>query len=160
MRKVIFLDRDGVINKERGEYTFKVADFEINEGVIEFLKLAKTKEYEFIIITNQGGISKEIYNHNDVNIVHEFMLTKFKQVGIDILSIYYCPHHSENENCICRKPKSQLLEKSIARFSIDKSLSFFIGDSERDVEAAKNAGIKGVKIEPNSNLMLLKNNLI
>jgi len=160
MRKVIFLDRDGVINKERGKYTFKITDFEINEGVFDFLKIAQNKGYEFVVITNQGGISKKIYNHKDVNIVHEFMLTKFKQVGIDILSIYYCPHHSENENCICRKPKSQLLEKSIARFSIDKSLSFFIGDSERDVEAAKNVGMKGIKIESNSNLMQLKNNLI
>lgn len=160
MKKVIFLDRDGVINKERGDYTYKVENFIINDGVVEFMQFAQNKGFEFIVITNQGGISKKIYNHKDTNLVHEFMVTKLKQVGINILSIYYCPHHSEIEKCICRKPNSLLIEKALARFNINKSKSFFIGDSDRDVEAAKNIDVRGIKIEPNSSLMQLKNNIV
>jgi D-glycero-D-manno-heptose 1,7-bisphosphate phosphatase len=152
MRKVIFLDRDGVINKERGEYTYKVTDFIINEGVINFLKSVQGIGFDLIIITNQGGISKGIYNKNDVCLVHDHMLTLFKKEGITILDIYYCPHHSDLEKCICRKPDSLMLEKAIARFNIDKSLSFMIGDSQRDIEAATKAGIKSFKIESNTNL--------
>lgn len=159
MRKVIFLDRDGVINKERGDYTYKVSDFELNEGLIEFLLFAQQKGYEFIIITNQGGISKKIYNHNDVNLVHKFMLSKLKQANIKILSIYYCPHHSDNEKCICRKPDSLLIEKAIARFEVNKSTSFFIGDSKRDIAAALKADIKGYLIPPNTSLLHLKNKI-
>lgn len=159
MRKVIFLDRDGVINKERGAYTFKITDFEINEGVVDFLKLAQEKGFEFIVITNQGGISKGIYNKNDVHLVHAHMLTQFKKEGITILEIYYCPHHSDIEQCICRKPDSLLLEKAIARFNVDKTVSFMIGDSQRDIDAATKVGVKSFKIEPNTNLKQLKNYL-
>lgn len=159
MRKVIFLDRDGVINKERGEYTYKIADFKINEGVVDFLKTAQKKGFEFIVITNQGGISKGIYNKNDVQLVHTHMLTQLKKEGITILEIYYCPHHSYLEQCICRKPDSLMLEKAIARFNIEKSCSFMIGDSQRDIEAATKVGIKSFKIEPNTNLNQLENYL-
>lgn len=159
MRKVIFLDRDGVINKERGDYTFKIIDFEINEGVFDFLKTAQEKGFEFIVITNQGGISKGIYNKNDVYLVHAHMLTQFNNVGLTILEVYFCPHHSDVEKCICRKPDSLMLEKAIARFNIDKAMSFMIGDSQRDIDAATKVGIRSFIIEPNSNLNQLKNYL-
>lgn len=159
MRKVIFLDRDGVINKERGDYTYKIVDFELNEGLFEFLKLAQEKGFEFIIITNQGGIAKGRYNKNDVYSVHQHMLALFEQKQIPILAVYYCPHHTDNERCICRKPDSQMLEKAIARFNVDKQSSFMIGDSKRDVEAANKAGLKAYQIEPNANLTKLKTNL-
>lgn len=159
MRKVIFLDRDGVINKERGDYTFKIIDFEINEGVFDFLKTAQEKGFEFILITNQGGISKGIYNKNDVYLVHAHMLTQFNNVGLTILEVYFCPHHSDVEKCICRKPDSLMLEKAIARFNIDKAMSFMIGDSQRDIDAATKVGIRSFIIEPNSNLNQLKNYL-
>lgn len=159
MRKVVFLDRDGVINKERGDYTYKVADFSINDGVIKFLQYAQENSYEFIIITNQGGISKKIYNHNDVNHVHDFMLTKFQQAGIEILNIYYCPHHSEIENCICRKPKTLMLEKAIARFNIDIKNSILIGDNKRDIMAAETVGIKAYLIPSNYSLLKIINKI-
>lgn len=159
MRKVIFLDRDGVINKERGDYTYKIADFELNEGVIDFMKKAQKQGFEFVIITNQGGIAKGRYNKNDVYSVHQHMFTQFEQENIPVLAIYFCPHHNDIEKCICRKPDSQMLEKAIARFGIDKQSSFMIGDSKRDVEAATKAGIKAYQIEPNANITKLKTNL-
>lgn len=152
MNKVIFLDRDGVINFEPGDYTFEVDKFKINDNLFEALKTLQEKGYQFIVITNQGGISKQIYNHNDVNLVHLYMKKCFKDVGINLLDIYYCPHHTVNEKCICRKPDSLMLEKAIARYNIDKTKAYFIGDSERDVLAAQKAGVTGIQVAANDSL--------
>ena len=159
MRKIIFLDRDGVINIERGDYTYKVEDFIIVDGLIETLQYWKSVGYEFIVITNQGGISKKRYNHSDVINVHQYMVDCLKAAEIDLLDIYYCPHHATIEKCICRKPNSLMLEKAIARYDVDRENSYFIGDSRRDVLAAEKAGVKGVKIEPNEPLTKYMNEL-
>ena len=153
MSKVIFLDRDGVINLEPGHYTYEITKFKIVPKLFEALKILQNDGYQFIVVTNQGGISKKVYNHSDVKSVHGYMTEKFSEAGINILDIYYCPHHSINEKCICRKPNSQMLEKAVARYDIDKSKSYFVGDNVTDMGAAKNAGIKGVKIEANDPLI-------
>lgn len=153
MIKVVFLDRDGVINFEPGDYTYEVEHFKIVEGLFEGLYLLKEKGYQFIVITNQGGISKGIYSHDAVKNVHSYMQKYFTENGIDLLDIYYCPHHAVNEKCICRKPDSLMLEKAIARYNVDKTRAYFIGDSKRDVLAAKKAGISGVLVRSNDKLI-------
>jgi len=149
VRKVVFLDRDGVINFEPGDYTYEVSKFKVLDGLFDALQILKDKGFEFIVITNQGGISKGIYNHNDVISVHAYMQKQFDEAGIDLLDIYYCPHHSINEKCICRKPNSLMLEKAIAKYNVDKTKSFFIGDSDTDMVAGERAGVTGIKITKN-----------
>lgn len=149
MNKAIFLDRDGVINKEIGRYVYNINDFVFNEGIFEKLKEFHNQGYLFIVISNQGGVAKGIYSKYDVETLNQHIFREFKKHDIEIAEIYYCPHHPDYTNCICRKPNSLLIEKAIARFNIDKSKSYFIGDMNRDIEAAFNAEIKGVKIEPN-----------
>ncbi len=153
MNKAIFLDRDGVINVERGDYTWLLEDFKLNDGLIEALKIFREKKYHLIVITNQGGIAKGLYKKEEVEYLHLHLVRALKNHRIELAEIYYCPHHPDIGKCICRKPDSQLLEKAIARFSIDASLSYFIGDADRDVEAGKKAGVKTIKIDPNSSLM-------
>lgn len=160
MRKVLFLDRDGVINNNVLYYTYKVKDFIINNGVVDFLKVMSIKGYEFIIITNQSGISKGVYNKSDVENVHKFLTDELKKSGISILEIYYCSHHNDVESCLCRKPNSLLIEKAIARFGIDKMQSYFIGDQQRDVDTALAANIMPILIEPNSDLTKIINKFI
>lgn len=152
MRKVVFLDRDGVINIERGEYTFEIEDFKPVEGLFEALKVLKEKGFEFIVITNQGGISKGIYNPNDVINVHCCMQQWFKDANISLLDIYYCPHHSFVEKCICRKPDSLMLEKAIAKYNVNIEKSYFIGDSRRDELAGQKVGLKTIRVTANENL--------
>ena len=152
MFRAIFLDRDGVINKEVG-FVFRVEDFVLNGDVIESLKKLQGAGFIFIVVTNQSGIAKELYTHEDVGKVHAHMLARLKENGITISEIYYCPHHSDVEPCICRKPDSGMLEKAIARFTIDVSMSFLIGDKERDIEAATKAGVHGILIKADSPLM-------
>jgi len=153
MNKAIFLDRDGVINRSDDTYYIhRPEDFTINEGVVEALLELQEKGYLLIIITNQGGISRGIYTHKDVERLHRIMLDEFEHHGIRIEEIYYCPHHPEQEECLCHKPRSLMLEKAIARFQVSPGNAYFIGDSERDVEAASRAGVHPVKVDCNQDL--------
>lgn len=150
--KAIFLDRDGVINHNRKDYTYRTADFVFNDGIFDALKNFQDKNYLLIVITNQAGIAKGIYTHEDVNRVHQLMWEEFNKHGINITEVYYCPHFSEISECLCRKPGSLLIEKAMARFAIDANRSFMIGDRKRDMEAAGRAGVKGILVEENQNL--------
>jgi len=160
VRKIIFLDRDGVINNNNLYYIYRKEDVVFNPGVFETLKFLFSKGYEFIVISNQSGISKGIYSKSDVENVHEFMKSEFKKHGFDILEFYYCTHSPSVENCLCRKPETLLVEKAIARFQIDVSNSYFIGDQQRDVQTAINSGIKPILIDANSDLTNIINKII
>lgn len=153
MNKAVFLDRDGVINHDPGDYTKSVEEFTINDGALESLKLLVDNGYLLILITNQGGIAKKKYTKSDVSKIHDYFLGTCLKHDIKIEEIYYCPHHSDIENCICRKPNSLLVEKAIARFNIDPEKSFFIGDKMRDIECGNGAGVKGIKIDVNENIL-------
>ncbi len=151
--KALFLDRDGVINKERGKYTFRLEDFIINDGLTEALRLFQDKDYLLIIISNQGGISKGLYTKKDVDILHTFLQQFLSEENISLTDFYYCPHHSDIETCFCRKPSPLLLERAINRYNINRGISYFIGDSDRDIEAGKKAGLNTIKVVPNENLL-------
>ena len=159
MNKAIFLDRDGVINRERGQHTWKVDDFEILPNVFEALHIFQDKGYLLIVITNQSGIARGLYNHKAVNDLHEYLRKQLSQNGVNLTEIYYCPHHEDYGNCLCRKPKSLMLEKAIARFDIDASQSLFIGDKERDTRAGEKVGVKGILIEANTSLIPIAESL-
>ena len=153
MTKAIFIDRDGTINNDEGHYYIcRNEDFKLNNGVVESLKILQNKDYIIIVISNQSGVAKNIYTKQDVEEVNNFMLSQFKERDINIEEIYYCPHHPQQSKCLCRKPNSLMLEKAIARYNIDIKKSYFIGDSERDVEAGKNAGLNTIKINKNDDL--------
>lgn len=154
-KKILFLDRDGVINVERGDYTWRSEDLKWVPGLFESLALMKENGFHFILISNQGGISKGIYNKKDVLKIDTAFRKALKELNLDLLDSYYCPHHSELEQCLCRKPKSLLLEKAIAKHNVDVSSSFFIGDSLRDKEAGDKVGVKGIKVEANSSIVEL-----
>ena len=92
--KAVFLDRDGVLNKERGEYTYKSKDFEWVPNAIDALKILTENDFLLIIISNQGGISKNLYGKTDVLNIENSITVPLEKEGIRILDSYYCPHHS------------------------------------------------------------------
>ncbi len=148
--KAIFLDRDGVVNQEIGDYVCKLEDFTIVPGLCESLKKLADKGYLLIVITNQGGLAKKLYNEETLNAMHQIFADELEKYSASISEFYYCQHHPQyNGNCICRKPDSGMLEKAIARFSIDPLQSYMIGDKQRDVDAAEKVGVKGILIESN-----------
>ncbi len=146
--KIAFLDRDGIINCPKGDYyVYKKERFFLTLNIISLLKEIKKRDYKFVVISNQGGIGRGLYEKKDVDILHSYMIEMLANEGIEILDIYYCPHHPETSDCLCRKPSPLMIEKALHRFKADKKTSFMIGDSPRDIAAAESAGIKGIKTE-------------
>ena len=153
MKKAIFLDRDGTINNNCDHYyIWQKEELLLNPGVIDTLTELKSRGYLLIVISNQGGISKGEFSAEDVDALHMHLRSMLEQEGISLDEIYYCPHHSMVETCLCRKPQPLMIEKALARFGIDPASSWMIGDAERDVEAGKAAGLRTILIEPNSDL--------
>ena len=137
--KTIFLDRDGVINKEV-RYLFRLSDFEFIDGVFDACLYFQKLSYKIIIISNQSGIARGYYNENDYQKLTEWMLGQFNDNGINILDIFYCPHSPESL-CECRKPKPGMLIEAKDKYNIGMKDSWMIGDKETDIEAANLAGI-------------------
>lgn len=153
MNKAVFLDRDGVLNKEIGRYVTSEEEFELLEDVPAVLSKFASHGYMLIVITNQGGIAKNLYSHEGLHRIHQKLRELLHNHHVKLDAIFYCPHHPEySGKCLCRKPDSLMLEKAMAIYDIDPGRSYFIGDNERDVEAAKKAGIKPVFIKSNSSL--------
>ena len=148
MNKAVFLDRDGVLNKELGDYVCRFEDFKVLEHNFTALKELQDRGYLLIVITNQGGLAKGWYSANVLDQMHTQLKTTYAAQGVLISEVYYCNHHPEyNGKCLCRKPGSLMLEKALARFGIDASQSYFIGDRERDVIAGQAAGVTGILID-------------
>ena len=138
--KTIFLDRDGVINKEVG-YLHKIQDFEFINGVFDACLHFQALGYQLIIVTNQSGIGRGYYDEDAFHVVNSWMLGQFKKQGVNILDVFFCPHAPE-ANCDCRKPKSGMLNQANEKHNIDMEKSWMIGDKEADVAAANSAGVK------------------
>ena len=163
--KTIFLDRDGVINKEIN-YLHKIDDFEFIDGIFDACLYFQSLGYKIIIITNQSGISRGYYTENDYQKVTQWMLNQFKYMSINILDIFHCPHGPDS-TCDCRKPKPGMFLKAKAKHNTDMEKSWMIGDKERDTIAANSAGIdntilvrSGHRIdESNSNAKIIINSI-
>jgi len=146
-KKIILLDRDGVINKKasQGEYISKWEDFEWIEEARVTLKVLAQYGFKFIVITNQAGLSRGMIDANNLLIIHNNIRKELIEDGIEILDFYVCPHHWD-EKCWCRKPNPGMLFQASQDylFRLDKSL--YIGDDPRDCQAAFNAGCKSIFI--------------
>jgi len=138
--KTIFLDRDGVINKEVN-YLYKIDDFEFINGIFDVCLYLQNLGYQIIIITNQSGIARGYYTEKDYQLITQWMLNQFKEKGIQILDVFHCPHGPKS-NCECRKPKPGMFLEAKIKHNIDMKYSWMIGDKEADVKAANASGIQ------------------
>lgn len=147
MNKAVFLDRDGVLNEEIGDYVWTLEKFKIVDGVIEILKRLKNEGYKLIVITNQGGIAKGVYGHEDVKKMHDYFQEESDHV---IDAFYYSPTHPKVPESLSdpmvRKPSTVMFEKAIAEYDVDPKMSWMLGDKERDLIPAKKLGIKTIRI--------------
>ncbi|MFY7733461.1 MAG: D-glycero-alpha-D-manno-heptose-1,7-bisphosphate 7-phosphatase [Bacteroidia bacterium] len=157
MNKAAFFDRDGVLNLEIGDYIKQFNDFKLLHHIYKNLKKLHENGYLLFVITNQGGIAKQQYDHKTLAEMHDFLQEESKKNGFEFTEMYYCPHHPETSACLCRKPGSLMVEKAIAKYNIDPTKSFMIGDKERDVTCANGAGVKGYLIEPNQDFTFIIN---
>lgn len=148
-QRAIFLDRDGVINIDKG-LICRHEDFELYDGVPEAIKLINHSDFITIVVTNQPGIAKGMYDFDDLELIHMKLDTLLGKEGAKIDALYFCPHHPEKGfegerteykiSCDCRKPASGMLLQAAERFNIDLQRSFLVGDHERDIIAGKSVG--------------------
>ncbi len=148
MRKILFLDRDGVINVNT-EYLHKKEDLVWVKGVKAALALAYNEGYTLIVVTNQSGVARGYYTEDDVHILHTYMEEELSEVGARITAFYYCPHlvgapvSTYDVDCHCRKPAPGMIIAALHDYPAQVSKSILIGDSQSDMEAAQAAGIRG-----------------
>ncbi len=150
--RAVFLDRDGVINRYPGDadYVKSWSEFHFLPQVMPSLKRLTDKGFKIFIVSNQAGVSKGIFSQENLDLITANMLNEFKKHNIDIAGIYYCTHKQE-DNCSCRKPKTGLIDAAIAQLKkevqdVELSKSYFIGDTVRDVETGKAAGLKTILV--------------
>lgn len=150
--KALFLDRDGVINIDKG-YVHRIDDFEFVPGIFEFCQRAEQKGFAIFVVTNQSGIGRGYYSESAFNELSQWMCEAFAAKGVNIRHVYYCPHHPREakgrylKECDCRKPKPGMLLQAIEQFGINPDQSLMVGDSETDIAAANAASVRGVKVE-------------
>jgi D-glycero-D-manno-heptose 1,7-bisphosphate phosphatase len=141
MRKALFLDRDGVVNVEKN-YLHKIEDFELVDGIVEVCRAYAENGFRIIIVTNQSGIARGMYTEEDFQLLSRWMSDHFAALGIRIDRIYHCPHHEQISGaCECRKPEPGMFLSAQRDFGLDMGTSVMIGDNERDIEAARRAGV-------------------
>ena len=150
--KAIFLDRDGVINKYPGDrdYVKSWDEFQFLPGATDALSRLAKNNFGIFVISNQAGVAKGVYPKENLDLITKNMEEELKKRGVRISGIYYCTHHPD-QNCACRKPKTGLLEMAVSEsgkkgIDIDIEKSYFIGDTERDIEAGKVFGLKTILV--------------
>lgn len=143
--RAIFLDRDGVLNKDRIDYVKNIGELEIFSNIGKCIRQINERGFLVIVVTNQSAIGRKLITNNDVENIHNYIQKFLKKYNAKIDAFYYCPHHPI-DNCDCRKPKSGLLIKAAHDFSIDLKNSWMIGDHDRDIESGTNVGCKSIKV--------------
>lgn len=146
MRKALFLDRDGIINRDHG-YVFQAADFDFMPGIFELAGRFTQAGYLLVVVTNQSGIGRGYYTEGQFLQLSEWMQARFAEQGVPLSGVYYCPHHPSSaqgdylQACHCRKPEPGMLLQAAGELEIDLAASLMLGDKLSDVQAAQAAGV-------------------
>jgi D-glycero-D-manno-heptose 1,7-bisphosphate phosphatase len=156
-RPALFLDRDGVLNTDKG-YLHKVSDFEWLAGAREAVRLANDKGWFVFVVTNQAGVARGFYEERDIQVLHDFMGEELAAGGAHIDAFEYCPHHPDgtragyDKSCDRRKPGPGMIRDLLEAWPVDAPRSVLVGDMPHDVAAAEAAGIRGLRF-PGGNLL-------
>lgn len=140
--RVVFIDRDGVINEDLFDYVKKWEDFRFHDGVLEGLKRLSRAGFKIILISNQAGVGDGVFPEKAFWDVHHRMTEVFQKEGIRLYASYFCLH-GKDADCACRKPKPGLFQQATQNGLVfDKTHTYFVGDKVSDIEAGKNFGLK------------------
>ena len=143
MQPAVFIDRDGVINRNPPFYVKSWEEFLFLSGVLLAFNRMSALPWPIIIVTNQSAVGRGIIEMDALTTIHTQMVREIEEAGGRIDGLYVCPHHPD-EKCTCRKPEPGLLLRAAAELDLDLSHSAFLGDSRSDILAAVNAGVQPV----------------
>lgn len=141
----MFLDRDGVINRNRDDYVKSRGEVHFLPGVFAALARLADSPFAIVLVTNQSPIGRGILTQRHVEAINRRIVAEIETRGRRVDAVYYCPHRPD-ENCDCRKPRSGLLLKAAECFNLDLSRSYLIGDAVSDVEVALAADVQPVLV--------------
>ncbi|MAG35836.1 MAG: D-glycero-beta-D-manno-heptose-1,7-bisphosphate 7-phosphatase [Dehalococcoidia bacterium] len=138
--RTLFLDRDGVINRNRGRYVLTWDNFEFLPGVLTALRQLREARVQVAVVTNQSPVGRGLVRREELDILHARMKASVVAAGGEISGVFYCPHHP-SDGCDCRKPLPGLLKQAASTLGIDLGTAHLIGDHGRDISAARAAGV-------------------
>ena len=138
---VVFLDRDGVINRDSPHFIKSWSEFEFLPGSLDALAALNRAGFEVIIITNQSAVHRQLISMADLLQMHHLMQAAVRSHGGQIRDIFFCPH-LPGEGCSCRKPKPGMINRACRKYGLDPKLTTMVGDSAKDIECARNAGCR------------------
>jgi D-glycero-D-manno-heptose 1,7-bisphosphate phosphatase len=141
--KIVFLDRDGILNQEVGDYVYDPDLFIIPDGVPEALHALKAAGYKLVVVTNQGGLGQDLYTRADMAACHAKLLAA---TGPVFDAIFYSPHHRTRTLSQLSKPNSLMVERGLHRFAARPEHCWLIGDAGRDLVAAAAVGVRGILV--------------
>lgn len=146
MTRAAFVDRDGVINEDRG-FVSEPEEFVFISGAVDALRRLQGAGYRLVVITNQSGLARGLYTEADYVRLTEHMRSRLREAGVNLDRVEYCPHLPDAAvdryrlDCDCRKPRAGMLTRAIAALGIDVQGSILIGDRGSDVAAGRAAGV-------------------
>ena len=147
--KAAFLDRDGTLNEDTG-YLYKIKDFRWIKGAVNALRILKKNNFLIIVVTNQSGVSRGFYSENDITKLHKWMNQQLLKYDLMIDDFFFATDLPNNNNINSRrKPSPAMLNEAVEKYNLDKNKCFMLGDKQTDIEAAKNAQIKGFLFKGN-----------
>ncbi|MDR1870886.1 MAG: D-glycero-beta-D-manno-heptose 1,7-bisphosphate 7-phosphatase [Deltaproteobacteria bacterium] len=146
LKPAIFLDRDGTLNEDRG-YVWRWADFYWLKGVPEALLKLQKAGFKLVVVTNQAGVAKGLYQEKDVLALQRLIAEDLKKLGVTLDGYYFCPHRSgERPPCACRKPAPGLLLKAASDLGLALNASYLVGDKISDIQAGLAAGVQTILV--------------
>ncbi|MCZ6643628.1 MAG: D-glycero-beta-D-manno-heptose 1,7-bisphosphate 7-phosphatase [Gammaproteobacteria bacterium] len=145
MATLILLDRDGVVNFDSKDYIKSAEEWEPIPGSLEAMAALKNAGYRVAVCTNQAGIGRGIFTLEDLTTIHDKLKNALSSLGGDLDGLAFCPHHPDDK-CRCRKPEPGMLVDMMANLNTTAADTIFVGDSLKDVEAARAAGCEAVLV--------------
>ncbi|MDE0685536.1 MAG: D-glycero-beta-D-manno-heptose 1,7-bisphosphate 7-phosphatase [Candidatus Poribacteria bacterium] len=145
--KTVFLDRDGVINRNPPNmgYVRRWSEFSFIPNSRKAIRELTQNGYRIVVVTNQAGIGRGLFSEEDLKDIHSRMVSKITETGGRIDAVYYCPHHPK-AGCECRKPKPGMLIRAVREHNIELSSAYLIGDSTTDIQAGRCVGTKALLV--------------
>lgn len=142
LRPAVFFDRDGVVNVSPGAgYVLRWEQFQFSPGINEALRLCKSRGYALVLVTSQQGVGKRLMTQDDLDFIHARMQRALAAEGAAFDGIYACTCLAEDPACTCRKPNPEMIQRAATELGLDLSRSLLVGDYDRDIQMARNAGI-------------------
>jgi len=148
--RAVFLDRDGTLNEDSVDYIKSIAEFRLFEFTPSALRLFQRLGFLIIIISNQSAIGRGLTTQRAVDKINGVLKNRLQENNISITDIYYCPHKPDDK-CDCRKPGTGNIVRAIAEHNIDAAGSYFIGDSQKDIQAGAAVGCKSILVKTGVN---------